>query len=194
MCPGGDIEAANRKVIAEWISQSSLPLTESTPTSTLDDITPLWDRLSDARVIGLGEATHGTREFFQLKHRLIRFLVEQLGVRVIGWEANFAATLPLNDYVQDDRGDPADLLSNESIHWPFRSEAVVTFLKWSRTFNDGRAPGDQVKLYGFDMQYPAEAARHLRSFLADTDHTLLSKVKADLEPLATSGAVDVVRS
>jgi erythromycin esterase len=69
------------------------------PGADLLDLRGLEDVFADRRVIGLNEATHGTREFFQFKHRLVRFLVKELGSRPFGIEANFSETLPLDTYV-----------------------------------------------------------------------------------------------
>ncbi len=58
-----------------------------------------------ARVVALGEATHGSREFFQLKHRLVRFLIEDHDFRTFAMEAHFTRALAVNDYVLDVKGD-----------------------------------------------------------------------------------------
>ncbi|WP_267162792.1 hypothetical protein [Halovenus salina] len=60
--------------------------------------------LIDGRIIALGEATHGTREFFQLKHRFLRYLVER-GAGVFALEANAPETLATNDSVVHGEGD-----------------------------------------------------------------------------------------
>jgi erythromycin esterase len=56
--------------------------------------------IGDARIVSLGEATHGTREFFQLKHRLLEFLVTELDFAIFGIEANYPECLRINDYVR----------------------------------------------------------------------------------------------
>ena len=59
----------------------------------------------------MGEATHGTHEFFQLKHRMLEFLVERMGFTVFGIEANWPESLAVNDYVLNGNGDPAKALA-----------------------------------------------------------------------------------
>jgi erythromycin esterase len=54
--------------------------------------------------LGWGEASHGTREFFQFKHRLFRYLVEEHDIRMLGLETNFAALLDVNGYVMRGEG------------------------------------------------------------------------------------------
>lgn len=181
---------ANVDKISRCVSQSFIPIRNTNP-QVADDLEPLRDRLTGMTVVGLGESTHGTREFFRLKHRLFKFLVEELGYRLFAWEANFAATLPINEFVQHGRSNLTEHLSNESIHWPLRSEAVVELLTWVRAFNEGRDPKEQVKVYGFDMQYPSDAASTIRSFLKEVNSDLLADIRTDIDKLSDSGAVEM---
>ena len=56
--------------------------------------------------MGLGEATHGSREFFTLKHRLIEYLVTEQGFTVFAFEADHGRCKPLDAYVTTSEGDP----------------------------------------------------------------------------------------
>ena len=71
--PGLSSGAAKPSVQVEWIRRNAIPLKTVEAGNGFDDITPLEHIVGDARVVALGEATHGTREFFQLKHRIIEF-------------------------------------------------------------------------------------------------------------------------
>jgi erythromycin esterase len=119
-------------------------------------------------VIGLGEAAHGTREFFRLKHRLIRYLVERQEVRLFGLEANFAETLALDRYVRYGEGDPEEALA-DVYFWTWNTEELLALVEWLRAFNDGREVGDRVRFYGFDAQFTAGPAAALDSYLRTTD-------------------------
>src|SRR5882757_1126464 len=65
--------------VVAWLKANALPLASSEPGTGFADLAPLRKVIGDARVVALGEATHGTREFFQLKHRLIEYCISQLG-------------------------------------------------------------------------------------------------------------------
>src|SRR5204862_2665120 len=80
-----------------WLKANAIPLATAAPGSDLKDLEPLRRSIGNARVVGLGEATHGTREFFQLKHRMMEYCVSQLGFTVIGFEAAYGETLAVND-------------------------------------------------------------------------------------------------
>ena len=61
--------------IASWLRDHALPFTIVEPGSDPSDLAALEDIVGDARIVALGEATHGTREFFQIKHRILEYLV-----------------------------------------------------------------------------------------------------------------------
>jgi len=91
---------ARRSRLIEWI-----------PADNLDDLEPLRSLVGDARIVSLGEATHGTREFFLMKHRILRFLVERMGFTAFAIEATWPEANRLDRYVRTGDGDPAVLLS-----------------------------------------------------------------------------------
>ncbi|UNO44418.1 hypothetical protein [Streptomyces sp. MST-110588] len=71
--------------------------------------------LGNARVVGLGEATHGTREFFRLKHRLLDFLVTEMDFSVPAMEASASAGPAVDAYVRHGVGDAATVLTRAGI-------------------------------------------------------------------------------
>lgn len=85
--------------------------------------------IGNARIIALGEATHGTREFFQTKRRLLQFLVEQMGFDALAMEVNAPEADRLNEYITEGRGDPRQLLAGLGV-WPWNSAEVLDMLIW----------------------------------------------------------------
>lgn len=77
--------------IQQWLSGTACPLASLVAGSDTTDLQPLGKALDGVRVVGLGEATHGTREFFTLKHRLFEYLVTSLGYSVLAMEASESA-------------------------------------------------------------------------------------------------------
>src|SRR5688500_15047220 len=92
-------------VQAAWLQSRAHPLTSVTPGGNDTDLASLRDLIGRARIVSLGEATHGTREFYQLKHRLIEHLVRRLGFSVVMLEANQLQAEHLNRYVLTGEGD-----------------------------------------------------------------------------------------
>src|SRR5215471_2254556 len=79
--------------LASWLKANAIALGSVQPDAGFADMAPLKAHLLNARIVAMGEATHGTREFQQLKIRMFRFLVEQLGFTVFGIEANWPESL-----------------------------------------------------------------------------------------------------
>lgn len=173
---------------ADRISESAVPLSTATPGEGVADLQPVGDTLASAKVVGLGEATHGTREFFQLKHRILRYLVVEQGVRTFAWESGFAMSRALDDYVRRGAGDAKTALSTGG-YGVWQTEAVLAMVEWLRSFNAGRPAEDKVSFYGYDAQYIFGPARRLGSYLASAEPTLPEQVRSDLDRFAENPLV-----
>jgi len=145
-----------------WLKANALPLASVEPGAGFKDLEPLRPLIGNARVVGLGESTHGTREFFQLKHRMIEYCVSQLGFTVIGFEAAQGVTLAVNDYVLHGKGNARDVVTG-MIFWTWNTEEVVALVEWVRAWNI--AHERKVKFYGFDMQSGAASVLHMLGYL-----------------------------
>src|SRR5512133_3429322 len=71
----------------EWIRDHAIPLSTVVAGNGFADMQPLKQVVGNARVVSIGEATHGTREFFQIKHRMLEFLASEMGFTIFGLEA-----------------------------------------------------------------------------------------------------------
>lgn len=169
--------------LVEDLAASAVALDGTDPAAPLDDLSPLQNVLADATVVGMGEATHGTRECFRFKHRLFRFLVEELDYRLFAIEANFSETLALNDYVVDGEGDPRDGLA-DIYFWTWDTQEVLALVEWMREYNADRPRAERLRFYGVDAQFLLGPAAELRDYLADVDPEYLATVADDLDVLA----------
>jgi erythromycin esterase len=181
-------ESTTGDKLAERLQRSSIEFETTDPTADSADLAPLGDALADARVIGLGEATHGTREFFQAKHRIVRYLVEQQGLRLVAMEANLPETMALDNYVVHGEGDALEALAGTHF-WIWRTEAVLALVEWLREFNAERPLKDRVRFYGIDAQYTTGAVEHLDEFLASADPDLQEELQADLAATNDEGKI-----
>jgi erythromycin esterase len=125
-------------------------------------MSPVGDMVGESRIVALGEATHGTREFFQLKHRIIEYLATQKGFTVFSIEANMPEAYRLNDFVLRGEGDPKKLLKGMRF-WTWDTEEVLDLILWMREFN--RSGKGHLEFTGFDMQNPIVAMDIVRRFV-----------------------------
>lgn len=145
-----------RDAAAAWLRSRSVPL----PGGSLAPLDALADR---AAVIGIGEATHGSREFGDLRLALTRYLVERHGFRLVAIEMS-AARLAVLDRYSRGLGSADSVAPVLETGWIGR-RALRELVAWLREWNR-QHPGDVVRLVGLDAQENALARRDLRAFVA----------------------------
>lgn len=171
-------EAPPARVI-EGLHDATTPLATTDPATDTADLAPVGESVADAAIVGLGESTHGTREFFELKHRLLRHLVVEHGVRAFALEANLPETMALHDYVVHGEGSAREALATLHVGC-WRVESVLAMVEWLRAFNADRPLDDRVACYGFAGHSTEGAVERLRDHLDTVDPDLLDEVAADL--------------
>ena len=165
---------------AAWVKANAHPLETVEAGNGFDDLAFLEKAIGGARVVGLGEATHGTREHFQMKHRLLEFLATKMGFNVFAIEASMPESYRVDRYVSGGTGDPAALVGG-MYFWTWNTEEVLDMVKWMRAFNEREAAaksGKHVRFAGFDMQMPDYAQKIVRRFVERHDAEFLSELDA----------------
>jgi len=145
-------ERKNDEIVIDWLKKNAIPIKSVEAGNGFADLQPLKRILADARVVGLGEATHGTREFFQFKHRMVEFLVREMNFSVFAIEANYSGCLKINDYVTGGKVSRVEALQNLGFD-VLKTEEVAALVDWLRAYNQTAPPERKVRFYGFDMQY-----------------------------------------
>jgi erythromycin esterase-like protein len=111
--------------------------------------------VGDARVVLIGEASHGTDEFYRMRARLTRALIETRGFNVVAVEADWPDAYRVNRYVRaaSDDATPEEALGDfmRFPRWMWRNAAVVDFVQWLRAWNVPRAPRARAGFYGLDL-------------------------------------------
>ncbi|XRQ14309.1 erythromycin esterase family protein, partial [Actinomadura welshii] len=151
------------------------------PRAPLTDLGPLRRSVGHAAIAGLGESTHGAAEEIALKHRTLRFLVEELGFRSVAWEADWTVGVQIDDYLRTGEGDPDALVRQMATTW--RSREVAAVLRWLREWNAAH-PSDQVRFTGvefFATGRPAYDA--VTEYVARVAPRRLADLREHLRPL-----------
>src|SRR5215469_13255674 len=182
------VAAQEASPVRDWIAGHAIRLTTPEAGHGFDDMQPLKQVVGKARIVALGEATHGTREFFQLKHRMIEFLATQMGFTVFTIEANMPEAYKLNDYVLGGAGDPKQLLRG-MYFWTWQTEEVLAMVEWMREFN--RSGKGHIEFTGFDMQTPTLAAQIVRRYVAEHDPSLLAMLNPAWQKVTESHSAGV---
>jgi protein-L-isoaspartate(D-aspartate) O-methyltransferase len=117
------------------------------------DLSRLLDRIGDSRVVLLGEATHGTSEFYRFRARLTRELILRKGFKIVAIEADWPDAAQIDRYVRDRQGPPAaGPTFSRFPAWMWRNREVRDFTHWLRDHNsDVREPERKVSFHGLDV-------------------------------------------
>lgn len=125
-------------------------------TGERDDYDGLLDRIGDRRIVLVGEASHGTHEFYRERARLTRRLVDERGFTAVAVEADWPDSYRVDRWLRgrSDDLDAATALADfrRFPAWMWRNADVVGFLEWLRAFNDAQAFDEaKVGFYGLDL-------------------------------------------
>jgi len=153
------------------------------------DYDPLMDLVGDARVVLLGEATHGTREFYRARAHITRRLIQDKGFTAVAVEADWPDAYRVNRYVLGRSRDADGVAALGDFKrfpiWMWRNREVLNFVTWLRAHNDGQPAASKVGFYGLDLYslhasmeavlgylegIDPESARRARSRYACFDH------------------------
>lgn len=162
--PAPPSDATTAAPITRWLTHAAVPLKSVLPGEKLDDLRPLKQALKGVRIVGLGEATHGTREFFQLKHRLVEFLVREMNFTVFALEASYSACASLDDYVRFGKGSRSELLARLDL-WPWDTEEVTALIEWMRAYNRTVAEERRIRFVGIDVDHARRSGEQVRAYL-----------------------------
>lgn len=125
-----------------------------------------FDRFGDAEVVLIGEATHGTSEFYRARALITRRLVERHGFNLVAVEADWPDAARIDGYVRHHRPRP---VGGEPFvrfpTWMWRNVEVLAFADWLRGFNEGKSREEEVGFFGLDVY-------SLRSSIASVLHYL----------------------
>ena len=168
--------------VKTWIKANAIPLVSPEAGHGFKDMAHLKTVIGNAHVVSLGEATHGTREFFQMKHRMLEYLVEQMDFTVFAIEANMPEARAVNEFVLTGKGDPEKALAG-LYFWTWNTEEVLGMIRWMRQYNENPKHIKKVKFYGFDMQTPTVAYQSVRTYLGSVDPEAKAWLEGNLADL-----------
>lgn len=144
----------------------------SSPLVSVSDLTPLLDRVGKAHHVLIGEASHGTSEFYNWRSALTKRLVTEMGFRFIAVEGDWPDCFQVNRYVKKYPGcakSADEVLRAQFRRWPswmWANEEVCAFVEWLRAWNDERPAEQKVGFYGLDVYSLWESidalSRHLK--------------------------------
>lgn len=144
------------------------------PLTDAGDLDVLLDRIGDARVVMLGEATHGTHEFYQWRAMLTRRLIEERGFSFVAVEGDWPDCDRVDRSVRCRADAPADprealILFERWPTWMWANEEVVDFCRWLRSHNSAVDEPARAGFHGLDVYSLWESLREILIYLRDNE-------------------------
>jgi erythromycin esterase-like protein len=172
--PTGSVEP---DAAVESVREAALPLRGAAA-----DYDPLLAAIGDAQFVLLGEATHGTHEFYAERARISRRLIDARGFAAIVVEGEWPASRRVNQYVRGQGGDatPEAALSGftEFPHWMWRNTVVRDLIRDLRALNAGRPAAARVGFYGMDLYSLYTSMDDVVAYLSRVDPDAAERARA----------------
>ncbi len=141
------------------------------PIGAASKLDALLERIGDSRVVLIGEASHGTSEFYRFRARITQQLIERKGFNIVATESDWPDAARVDHYVRDLTMPPSEWRAFARFPaWMWRNTDVQEFVEWLRRHNAGlsdRAP--QVGFYGLDLYSMYTSIGEVLSYLDAVD-------------------------
>ena len=163
----------------DWITRNVVRLPDAGKGIDASAMSPLLPMFTGARVIGLGETTHGTAEFQTTKREIMEFAVRRLGATVIALEESQLTAEALNRWINGGPGNLPTLMAN--IYNVWRTEEMAELFEWMRRYNASAAR--HIELVGVDVSNINPELDSLLAILPVVDPAYAAESRRLLGPL-----------
>ena len=134
------------------------------------DLKPLLARIGYARVVLIGEASHGTSEFYRMRDRISRALIETKGFNFVAIEGDWPDAARIDHYVRHREYRPSEWTAFSRFPiWMWRNSEVRAFVDWLRSYNATQKPTSRVAFHGLDLYSLYDSIRFVLEYLDDVD-------------------------
>lgn len=134
------------------------------------DLDPLLERIGSARVVLLGESTHGTSEFYRMRARITRELILRKGFRFVAIEADWPDAARVDHYVRHFAYPPSEWTAFARFPtWMWRNDETREFISWLRKHNGTVQRHERVAFHGLDLYSLYDSIRSVLKYLEEVD-------------------------
>ncbi len=133
----------------------------------------MLERIGSSEIVLIGEASHGTHDFYAVRERLTRRLITEKGFRIVALEADWPDALRVNRYVS---GRSNDSSANEALEgfrrfptWMWRNTVMEEFVGWMKQWNSGRSRWEAAGIFGMDLYSMHSSIEAVLDYLDDVD-------------------------
>ena len=158
------------RIIKESLAQKIAAYCEPFESLETAQFDRLMARIGDAKVVLLGEASHGTSEFYRMRDRITRELIAKKGFQFVAIEGDWPDAARVDHYVRHLEYPPSEWTAFARFPtWMWRNEEVRTFVEWLRAHNAALKPDDRVAFHGLDLYSLYDSIRAVLKYLDEID-------------------------
>lgn len=168
----------NTAEISDLVSRVTTPLNDSS------DLDPLIKHIGNSKYVLLGEASHGTHEYYTWRAKISKRLIEEKGFSFVAVEGDWPDCYRLNRYIKNypESGKNAQEVLQSFNRWPtwmWANWEMVAFAEWMKNFNKDLSANKRVGFYGLDVYSMRESMESIIDYLKKNDpKTLQTAMKA----------------
>ena len=167
----------NNNNIVEWATQNAQKIETLSPSNNMDDLSSLKQIVGNAEVVCLGESRHDIHEQFQLKHRFIKYLIEEMEFTTFVLEASLPYSNRINDYVLNGTGDLDEIMAGMPGWFIWDTEEMKDVLSWIRDYNNDPGNLKKVNFYGIDIVAPNDGLDQIFAYLQKVDKSFWEEIQ-----------------
>ncbi len=164
------VSIAKPAPLSDLIEKSAIHI----PSIDSVDLSGLMKRIGDARVVLLGEATHGTAEFYDMRARITKELIQHKGFRFVAVEADWPDAAQIDHFIRETRMEPTEEPTFARFPtWMWANMQVLEFVKWLRDYNKRySSPDKAIGFFGLDLYSLYSSINSVVSYLEEVDPEL----------------------
>lgn len=148
-----------------WINENAIKIEDASPDTKLtifDSRIP--KKFADAKIFGFGETTHQGKEFFDIKAKFFKYLVENKDVKIFIMEDAYTSEAGINEWISGGNGNAETIAYNFTIPFWYCKE-IVDLLEWMRNYNQNKPKDEQIRFYGMDIQNVKNINQEIRGLV-----------------------------
>ena len=177
--------SADEQAAVAWLRARAVPFADTSPTAP--ELAALLPHLDGARIIGIGEATHGDHQDQSFKVALIKALVRSGRIDTLALECNRQAGADFDAYARGGAADLVTLVRSKSFFRTWQDDEFAGLILWLRAWN-ATTTAPPIRIIGIDNQDAIRDAGVALDFIGKQDAALAAQLRAGIAPMSDDPA------
>lgn len=173
--------------LVHWMQHHAVPLRTTNPGGSNADLAPLKQIVGNASIVGLGEETHGTHEFIDMKARLVEFLITDMHFTTLVMENDWGSSELLDAYINGGPGNLKTIMTT-ALFGSWQTQEYEYLFAWMRAYNANPAHSTKIHFLGMDVQsFDQNDFNTVESYVQKVDPRQSGPVDNLYQPLIGNG-------